>query len=391
MATPTMQSTGEEATKQSEDQQPTFDNISDQQTSIPTKGLPSKTPAKGTSQPAQKLSYASKIKQDFGSRQSHTFNTKNWRVVEKAKFSKGVQSSKDSVDPYVSKLVAKAPISSLLLQQIVQQLPPVPQAPPPGRYVKQFKVDPEVLGARTEELKNVAIVLYTPGLIPSRDAIEQWMAELSTDLKVTTTQIRVLGNSTFLVAFDSSAGRQTVLDSTPLMFNSRMVLAQAYEPSLNIAELQLKATAVWVNLICMHPILEAEANRMLAEVGPVLHSSVKTSKSKFQNISGCVLVDLTEDLVHGLELTDDCGGTGIVEVQYKDLPRHCQIFHQRGHLPNTCHRKPASVFFSWDRERSAPAAKTTHSTHSTAPDTKSALSPPVGNSEEFITMRARKG
>jgi hypothetical protein len=187
-------------------------------------------------------------------------------------------------DPYAAEVGKVNPISPDLLRPIFQQLPPVPKRVPQGQRVLQFEVDTKVLGLRTEELRQVGITLYKPGITPSRDAIEEWTVDLSQQLGVVTTQIRVLGNSTFLVAFDTVDSREKVLQSTPLMFNSRMVLVQAYDPTIDIAELQVKATVVWVDLVMIHPILEAEANQMLASVGPVLHLSIRLSRSKSQNI-----------------------------------------------------------------------------------------------------------
>jgi hypothetical protein len=48
-----------------------------------------------------------------------------------------------------------------------------------------------------------------------------------------------------------------------------------------------------VDLVGVDPLLEDEADNMLEEIRPVLHSAVHTTTSRFSNICGLVLVDLT--------------------------------------------------------------------------------------------------
>jgi hypothetical protein len=51
-----------------------------------------------------------------------------------------------------------------------------------------------------------------------------------------------------------------------------MVLVQEYDPTLDLASLQYKATSVWVDLISVHPLLEIQATKLLAMVGQVIHT-----------------------------------------------------------------------------------------------------------------------
>jgi hypothetical protein len=126
-----------------------------------TKGGLSKAHAKEKSHPSSNLCLWTRQNRTLALASPSRGKTRH--VVEKAKFSRGEQSSKDSVDPYAIKLGA-TPISRVLLQQIVKQLPSMPRTNPPGRYVKRFKVYTAILGGSTEKLKQVEIFLYTPGL-----------------------------------------------------------------------------------------------------------------------------------------------------------------------------------------------------------------------------------
>jgi hypothetical protein len=56
-----------------------------------------------------------------------------------------------------------------------------------------------------------------------------------------------------------------------------------------------------------------------------------------------VLVDLTQDLVFGIELDAGDGVIRIVPVHYLKLPQYCPAFHQKGYLPVTCPRVPHLV------------------------------------------------
>jgi hypothetical protein len=97
--------------------------------------------------------------------------------------------------------------------------------------------------------------------------------------------------------------------------------------------------AVWVDQVGLHSIFEIEAVKILATVGPVIHSPLNNSRSKFQDARGCVLIDLTADLVDGIAITDGTGKQGFVCVAYLNLPNYCHLCRQKGHLPRTCPTK----------------------------------------------------
>jgi hypothetical protein len=183
----------------------------------------------------------------------------------------------------------------------------------------------------------VGVLVFTPGATPSWNPIAEWCeTEFTKKLGVQFTQIQVLDESKFLISFDSFGSCQGVLAVTSKMLHSRMVLVQAYDPSVDIPTLQYKNTSVWIDLLSIHPILEVEANSMLETVGPVLHSTIKYNRRTFQTIRACVLVDLLQPLVDGIEIEDGEDRSGIIPVHYRDLPRNCPKCKQEGDLPVSC-------------------------------------------------------
>jgi hypothetical protein len=77
---------------------------------------------------------------------------------------------------------------------------------------------------------------------------------------------------------------------------------------------------------------------MLESIGPVLHSTVTATRSKFQYIRAGVLIDLTDDVPDGIEVSDQ-GTCGLIPIAYRDLPEACYLSHQRGHFPRTCSQR----------------------------------------------------
>ena len=195
--------------------------------------------------------------------------------------SKAQVSPTSSSGPYDSGLegVPATPILPESFSEVLRQLPKPPASAPAGRVIKRFQVNKEHLGIRAKELEQLGIVLFTPGISPERKEMEKWAnLELAPLLGVFIQQIRLLSQSTFLLVLDRSQSRQLVLDSTPIFFGSCMVLVQPYSTAIDISSLQYKCTAIWVELVSVHPILEIEAQGMLEEVGPVLHSTIKTDR-----------------------------------------------------------------------------------------------------------------
>jgi hypothetical protein len=77
------------------------------------------------------------------------------------------------------------PISAPILQQVIQQLPPIPENLPPGLCICSFQVDPTQVGRRSEELQNLGVILFTPSLTYSRDYIDDWAnTDLASNLGV---------------------------------------------------------------------------------------------------------------------------------------------------------------------------------------------------------------
>jgi hypothetical protein len=90
---------------------------------------------------------------------------------------------------------------------------------------------------------------------------------------------------------DSAASRKQILEAAPIRVLTRHSLFILFDSNLDFDALQYKNTAVWVDLVGVDPLLEVEADTMLASIGPVLHSTVHSTCSRFRNIQGLVLVD----------------------------------------------------------------------------------------------------
>jgi hypothetical protein len=177
------------------------------------------------------------------------------------------------------------PLSGASLHQIFRKLKATPEFLPPGKVLKSFQVNTIRLGVREQELLTVGIVLFTPGFNPLLDLIDEWArTKLAQQLNIGIRQVKLLGNSTFLIVLDSAASRATVLATTSISIDSKYVLIVPYTADLDVQALQYKNTAVWVDIIDLDPVLEVEANRMLATIGPVLHSTVRGARSRFRNI-----------------------------------------------------------------------------------------------------------
>jgi hypothetical protein len=57
--------------------------------------------------------------------------------------------------------------------------------------------------------------------------------------------------------------------------------------------------------------------------------------SAYQHIRGCILVDLSQDLLNMFEIAGDGDSACCVQVVYQDLPTPCHLCQQEGHLPRT--------------------------------------------------------
>jgi hypothetical protein len=260
-------------------------------------------------------------------------------------------------NPYFneSELGAQLPLSEASLQRIFQKLPAPPLSLPPGRVLRHFQVNPVRLGRQEQELLTVGVVLFTPGFNPQLEYLEGWANKvLAVDLGIQIKQVRLLAASTFLLILDSPESRAKLLATTPISIESKYVLIIPYTEELDLQALQYKNTAVWVDIVDLDPVLEVEANRMLESIGPVLHSTVRVSRSRFCNIRGCVLVDLTQDLTHGLMIVDPEGNEeGWVPVLYRNLPKICQRCRGVGHLPMNCPHSNARTLGEPKRHRGA--------------------------------------
>jgi hypothetical protein len=124
----------------------------------------------------------------------------------------------------------------------------------------------------------------------------------------------------------------------------------------------------------------------------VLHSTIKFTRSKFQNICACVLGDLTQDFVDGLEIEDEFGTCGIIPVHFRDLPVNCHLCQERGHLPQTCPLKEARAFNSQESSKKSPIPKVPEYASSPSVTGTKGKEPAASNqSAEFTEVSYCKG
>lgn len=89
----------------------------------------------------------------------------------------------------------------------------------------------------------------------------------------------------------------------------------------------------------LHTALEIEAHDILAKLGRGVYNGAAHTRSKFLNIRGCVVMDLSEDLPVCLAMELDGVRCFRVNVDYRQLTDTCTICKESGHLPQLCPRR----------------------------------------------------
>ncbi|KAL3701688.1 hypothetical protein R1sor_019710 [Riccia sorocarpa] len=95
--------------------------------------------------------------------------------------------------------------------------------------------------------------------------------------------------------------------------------------------------AVWLDLLNVDPMMEGMGRTLLSSLGSVLQVAGVTKKmeSKFANICGCVLMDMTKPLPSVLIMHMNAVQKR-VKIRYDILPDACFICHGRGHFARIC-------------------------------------------------------
>ncbi|KAL3687745.1 hypothetical protein R1sor_014054 [Riccia sorocarpa] len=87
-------------------------------------------------------------------------------------------------------------------------------------------------------------------------------------------------------------------------------------------------------------LMEGEGEKLLASIGKVLRVAGISDKGevKFQNIRGCVLMDMSKALPSVLRLNLN-GEVKRIAIKYDTLPDACFVCQERGHFARTCPQK----------------------------------------------------
>ncbi|KAL3698179.1 hypothetical protein R1sor_012255 [Riccia sorocarpa] len=209
-----------------------------------------------------------------------------------------------------------------------------------------------IIANRKRRLEECGVVFCTVDISPSRDAFCTWIQqEVAEKTKVQIKHVRILAARHYLVVLHSLVDRDTVLAGGPYYLRRRMVYTTPWEPGFDTSKVLAKKMACWLDLVDVDPLLEGESWNLLATLGEVIQCAGMTEhhESKFANIRGCVLIDMTKPLC--TILTIQLGGeVRQIEIQYDVLPDACFQCHERGHIARVCpltttttvlHPKPA--------------------------------------------------
>ncbi|KAL3691827.1 hypothetical protein R1sor_005478 [Riccia sorocarpa] len=193
--------------------------------------------------------------------------------------------------------------------------------------------------------EDYGIVFCTVDMSPSRDLFTQWLyQEVKNKTAVQTTHVKVLAPKHYLVLTRTTEDRDLVLAGGPYYMKRRMVYTTPWCPGFDTSKIISKQMACWLDLVNVDHCLEGEAENLLSSIGKVLQTAGKTEEgdSKFQNIRGCVLMDMSKPLPTVLRLKLN-GVSRRISIKYDTLPDACYICQERGHFARSCPQKNQSV------------------------------------------------
>ncbi|KAL3681750.1 hypothetical protein R1sor_024706 [Riccia sorocarpa] len=148
-------------------------------------------------------------------------------------------------------------------------------------------------------LEERGVVFCTIDISPSRDAFCTWLQqEVVEKTVVQIKHVRILAARHYLVTLYNIHDRDTVLAGGPYYLRRRMVYTTPWEPGFDTSKVLAKNMACWLDLVDVDPLLEGESLNLLQTLGDVIQSAGTTERfeSKFANVRGCVLMDMTQPL-----------------------------------------------------------------------------------------------
>ncbi|KAL3690474.1 hypothetical protein R1sor_016783 [Riccia sorocarpa] len=187
---------------------------------------------------------------------------------------------------------------------------------------------------RKRRLEDCGVVFCTVDLSPSRDSFIQWIyKEVENKAAVQLVHVKVLAPRHYLVLMGSIEDRDTILAGGPYYMRRRMVYTVPWEPGFDTKKNLAKHLACWLDLLDVDPMLEGGGPNLFASLGKVLRTAGLTDDQdgKFQNIRGCVLLDMTKPLPTVLHVKLN-KITKRIPVRYDLIPDACFLCHERGHF-----------------------------------------------------------
>ncbi|KAL3695841.1 hypothetical protein R1sor_009917 [Riccia sorocarpa] len=194
---------------------------------------------------------------------------------------------------------------------------------------------------RKRRLEEYGVVFCTVDISPSRDSFCNWLnQEVIEKTAVQIKHVRILAARHYLVTLYNTNDRDSVLAGGPYYLRRRMVYTTPWgfrEPGFDTNRVLAKKMTVWLDLIDVDPLMEGESWNLLATLGDVIQSAGMTEQqeSKFANVRGCVLMDMTIPLPTVLTIQMGSESKSI-EIQYDVLPDACFQCHERGHIARVC-------------------------------------------------------
>ncbi|KAL3686508.1 hypothetical protein R1sor_009082 [Riccia sorocarpa] len=125
---------------------------------------------------------------------------------------------------------------------------------------------------------------------------------------------------------------QNIILANGPYYMKRCMYITPWEPGFNTNKV-----LCWLDLVNVDPLLESEAGKMLESLGSVIRMAGVTTQneSKFSNVRGCLLLDMTKPLLTALKVVMNAQVKRI-KIQYDLLPDACFMCHERGHFAKIC-------------------------------------------------------